>query len=108
MTPEDIRRAWLSGTTCSSKRNDPREVLFVSDTFIVLRHRAHVEYIDRVRGSDNCEAYCQLHVRKDLTKALLNNSRYGGLYEVPLLEWKGRLNLSKIRAECKAVGAVFD
>lgn len=105
MTSEEIRAAWLVGTTCACRQKDVREVLFSNATHIVLRHRAHPSYCGRWTGTKNCESYAQLHRIADL---LAQTRTYGGYSAKPLIEWKGRLSLVRIRAECKAIGVQFD
>lgn len=105
MTPEAIRDNWLMGTTCSIKRRDVREILFVNPTFIVLKHRAHTEYIDRSSGCGNCGAYAELYRRDDLETAY---ATHNGWRLKPLARWSGRLSLHNILVDCRILGITFD
>ena len=104
MDPEEIRKHWLSGTTCACKPKDVREVMFFNDTHIVMKHRSHAEYVDRGSGSRTCNAYARLYLRAELAGALATN---GGWRLNPIKEWTGRVNPRVVREECAALGVEF-
>lgn len=105
MSPEELRRKWLVGTTCAQKARDPREVLFANATHIVLCHRAHAEYTGRMSGTTTCRTYARLYVISELVASF---HRYGGMSAPFLKEWTGRLNVKAIRKECADLGIVFE
>lgn len=104
MSPEEIRRNWLSGTTCAVKANDVREVMFFNETHIVLKHRSHAEYTGRSSGTQTCPAYARLYRRDELVAAM---DRRGAYHLEPIKEWTGRINPRVVREECAALGVEF-
>lgn len=107
LTPEEIRLGWLSGTTCACKPKDVREVMFASDTHIVLKHRSHAEYTGRSSGSRTCNAYVRLYLRDEMARALAQRGGYGGYHVKPIKEWTGRINPRVVREDCAALGVEF-
>ncbi len=105
MTPVDIRDRWLAGTVCERQRFDVREVLFANATHIVLKHRSHSEWVDRVVGVKTCTAYAQLHHRDTLIAGM---DKYGGLFVKPMKVWTGRINRKQVLADCAMLGIVFE
>lgn len=104
MSPEEIRRNWLVGTTCAAKANDVREVMFFNETHIVLKHRSHAEYTGRAYGSSSCTAYARLYRRDELVAAM---DRRGAYHLDPIKEWTGRINPRRVLEECAELGVEF-
>lgn len=97
--------AWLRGTTCQ-KRHIKREVLFENDTHIVLKHHSHAEYCGRAYGTQTCGAYAKLYEKKAFEDQC-RDFLYAGMFTACLKEWKGRINLKRVREDCKTLGVEF-
>jgi hypothetical protein len=106
VTDEEIRTRWLEGTTCASKPRDVREVLFSSPRYIVMKHRAHAEYVDRGSKVQNCPAEAKLYRRKQLEAAIQQGSRAQYVLK-PVKVWEGRASRSQILRDCNSIGVMF-
>lgn len=105
ITPEKhpILTHWLSGSTCSNWRVK-RSVLFENEHFIVLKHSSHSEYLGRWSGSVCCGSYAHLYLKSDFDKP----RAWGYGNTKPVIEWKGRLSIKKIRSDCAEQSIFFE
>lgn len=83
-----------------------REVFFSSLTHIVLKHRAHAEYVDRGSKVQTCGAHADLYDRKALVAAI-KHGQHDSYRLKPLKTWEGRVGRSKIASDCVALGVTF-
>lgn len=99
---------WLQGSTCHRPKR--LEVMFENDKFIVLKHRAHSDYVDRSSKSQNCEAFAHLYAKADFerhAKTMPHHMAYFSMQKLALKEWTGRIYPRRVQEECAAMGVKF-
>lgn len=98
---------WLSGTACDNYYI-PKYVIFENDFYIVMHHSSHPSYTTRFNNVSCCKAYQVLYRKSDLID-INGTSTYelktGGTKEIKT--WEGRINKSKIKADCLNIGIEF-
>lgn len=103
MTHDTLLDRWLRGTTCD--RKERKSVLFENPLFIVFKHHSHSEYMGRFSGSACCTVYAILYDKRDIPSKGGFHNFTGTAHH--LAKWEGRINKTRILADCAGLGIVF-
>lgn len=98
---ETLLYNWLRGTTCD--RPQRKRVVWENDSFILLKHNSHSEYINRFNGVDTCQSYVELYRKADLRK--LHHGRPLDVHRIALGHWGGRWNKTNLADAMAIVGS---
>lgn len=107
-TGQEILKEWLVGTTCH-RDVVKRSVLLENDTHVVLKHNAHAEYCGRSSGVSCCQSYAKLYAKAIFDENFPDYRRSMFYGDNELLMWEGRINKTKVLADCQQqLGVIFE
>lgn len=109
---ENILNYWLSDTSCFVESK--RQILYLNDEFIVLRHGSHRAGVRSIYMQyGNCQAWTALYRVSDLFRtdshpATVGNGLCAKRGVGDLQKWEGRIGRKQLLADCRKHGAIFE
>ncbi len=105
MKKHKLFEKWLAGTTCKRHQNTNDCILAENDKWILLKHKGHSEYLNRVTGNKRCPTFTYLF-NKETIQANLSDFSYGQGF---IASWDGTYKPKVILQECERIyGVIFD
>ena len=109
---ENILNYWLSDTSCFVESK--RQILYLNDEFIVLRHGSHRAGVRSIYMQyGNCQAWTALYRVSDLFRTDPHPATVGKVLWAKrgvgyLQKWEGRIGRKQLLAECRKHEAIFE